>query len=70
MAATPAEVILDKFDMSPPEFAEVLGYSRTIWHQWMKRGGKIPQPAQDLILKLAAEKGVHISARDLIFGRT
>jgi len=66
---TPAEVVLDKFDMTPPEFADALDYNRTIWHQWMRRGGQIPQPAQQKILKLAEKMGVHISARDLIFGR-
>lgn len=65
---TPAELVLHKLDMQPVEFADAMDCKRTLWHQWMKRGGKIPSSAYKKILALSDKYDAGITANDLIFG--
>lgn len=66
---TPAELILSKLNMEPVEFAHRMGANRTLWHQWMKRDGKIPTSAYGKILKIAKKEGIEITLEDMFYGR-
>jgi len=63
---TPAELVLDKWGGNAAELAHDIGYNRSAWFQWRNRGGYIPAEAQRIILKVAKEKGIKLTASELV----
>lgn len=65
---TPAEMVINKFGVRP--LARMIGVSPSSVINWRTKGGLIPSRHQATILNLAAERGLHITPRMVIYGRT